>query len=281
MATGKTYYWIKLKDSFATDDVIDFLMSQPNGSDYVVLYQMLCLKTINTSGRLERRIGEMIIPFDIDKIARECKWFSVDTIRVALELFKRIGLIYEDVDGSLIIANYDDMVGSETDYSAQKRRQRLTHSGPKQIENVANESVDTTVDNAVDNVHTEIRDKILEIREEKKKDKRKRDYTDEFEEVWAAYPRKKDKQKAYKAYCARLKDGWGTDVLLDATKAYAQDCRKRHTTEEYIKLCSTFFSAAESFVDYIQPDAPPEPDDGAYDPFFDPFIGQYNPFDDY
>mgnify|MGYP000051898394 CR=1 FL=1 len=47
MATGKRFYWIKLKDSFMNSEVVDFLMSQPNGANYVVLYQMLCLKTIN------------------------------------------------------------------------------------------------------------------------------------------------------------------------------------------------------------------------------------------
>ena len=50
MATGKRYYWIKLKESFMTSDVVDFLMSQKDGANYVVLYQMLCLKTINTDG---------------------------------------------------------------------------------------------------------------------------------------------------------------------------------------------------------------------------------------
>lgn len=58
MATGKRYYWIKLKDSFMNSEVVDFLMSQPNGASYVVLYQMLCLKTINTDGRLTCQIGD-------------------------------------------------------------------------------------------------------------------------------------------------------------------------------------------------------------------------------
>lgn len=43
-------------------EVVDFLMSQPNGASYVVLYQMLCLKTINTGGRLTCQIGDIIIP---------------------------------------------------------------------------------------------------------------------------------------------------------------------------------------------------------------------------
>lgn len=76
MATGKRYYWIKLKDSFMTSETVDFLMSQPNGANYVVIYQMLCLKTINTDGRMARRIGEMLIPYDVPKLQRDLKWFS-------------------------------------------------------------------------------------------------------------------------------------------------------------------------------------------------------------
>ena len=35
MATGKRYYWIKLKDSFMSSDMIDYLMGQPDGANYV------------------------------------------------------------------------------------------------------------------------------------------------------------------------------------------------------------------------------------------------------
>lgn len=123
MATGKKYYWLKLKDSFMTSDTVDYFMSQPNGANYVVLYQMLCLKTINTDGRLTRQIGEVIIPYDIGKIKRDCKWFSEDTIRVALKLYQSCGLIYEDSDGTLVMTDHANLVGMETDYADQKRRQ--------------------------------------------------------------------------------------------------------------------------------------------------------------
>ena len=89
MAKGERYYWIKLKKSFLTSEKVDFLLSQPNGSDYVVIYQMLCLKTINTEGELAAHINEVIIPFDAEKIQRDLKHFSIDTVMVALELFKR------------------------------------------------------------------------------------------------------------------------------------------------------------------------------------------------
>lgn len=121
---NKRYYWIKLKDTFFTSDTVDFLMSQKNGANYVVLYQMLCLKSVNTQGELSRKIGEMIIPFDVDKIHRDCKYFDIDTIRVALELYIRLGLIYEQDNGILQIANFDNMVGSETQGAIEKRQQK-------------------------------------------------------------------------------------------------------------------------------------------------------------
>lgn len=124
MATGKRFYWIKLKDSFMSSDEIDYLMSQPDGANYVVLYQMLCLKTINTNGCLVSKIGEMLIPYDAEKIQRECKWFPLSTVRLALTVYKQIGLIFENPDGTLSISDYQNMIGSETDWAAKNRKIR-------------------------------------------------------------------------------------------------------------------------------------------------------------
>ena len=167
MATGKRLYWIKLKDSFMSSDEIDYLMSQPDGANYVVLYQMLCLKTINTGGCLVSQIGEMLIPYDAEKIQRECKWFSLATVRVALSVYKQIGLIFESPDGILTISNYSDIVGSETDYSAQKRLQRENRRRQIPVK-----GADNNEDNNVDNVHTE---KEIEKDKDKEIENRVRD----------------------------------------------------------------------------------------------------------
>lgn len=167
MATGKRYYWIKLKDTFMTSDAVDFLMSQPEGANYVVLYQMLCLKTINTGGKLERHIGEIIIPYDVEKIQRDTKWFTVDTVRVALNLYKALGLVYADRNGTLALADYENLVGSETDWSEKKRRQRNdTPSLP------SGDNVPSVVPENVP-IEKEIRERDEEIRDkstEKEKD---------------------------------------------------------------------------------------------------------------
>ena len=130
---NQRYYWIKLTDRFMTSDTVDFLMEQKDGANYVVLYQMLCLKSINQNGELAKRIGEVIIPFDEEKIQRDCKWFSIDTVRVALSLYKRLGLIYMQDNGTLKIADFDRLIGSQT-ISAEKKQLQIERRGGKKVE---------------------------------------------------------------------------------------------------------------------------------------------------
>lgn len=123
------FYWIKLTDRFMTSDTVDFLMEQKDGANYVVLYQMLCLKTVNNDGQLSRTIGEVIIPYDEEKIQRDMKWFSIDTIRVALNLYQKLGLIYRQENGMLKIANFENLIGSQTISAQKKQEQRLLRGG--------------------------------------------------------------------------------------------------------------------------------------------------------
>ncbi len=183
MATGKRFYWMKLKESFMTSDTIDYFMSQPNGANYVVLYQMLCLKTINTAGRLERQIGEIIIPYDVDKIQRDCKWFSADTVRVALTLYRQVGLVYEDVDGTLVMADHDNLVGSETDAAARMRSSRANRNAaiPPPVTNGEQGANIVTPDNRD-------RDKSLDIRNKNSDTKDKGKKADAFSELAGANP---------------------------------------------------------------------------------------------
>lgn len=121
MNDSKKYYWIKLKTDFFNQIEIDLLLSQPNGCQYVILYQMLCVQTANQSGRLASEAGDYIVPYDIQKIVRDTKYFNEDTVKIALELFKKLGLIYSEGNGYLQIADYKNIVGSET-YRSKKEK---------------------------------------------------------------------------------------------------------------------------------------------------------------
>ena len=129
---SERYYWIKLRDSLLTSEKVDFLMRQKDGANYVVLYQCLCLKLINNNGVLGKTVGEILIPYDTNKIFGETKgWFTIDTIRVALELYKALGLIYQEENGLYRITDFDDLVGSETYSAIRMREQRANKERTK------------------------------------------------------------------------------------------------------------------------------------------------------
>ena len=150
---SKRFYWIKLKQSFYdSNDAIDFLMSQAdgNGAKYVVLYQMLCLKTANNNGGLYSQLGEMIVPYDVDKIVRDCRYFERYIVTQALQLYKSLGLVYEQKDsGYLVISDIESMIGSESDSAERVRKHRNStralHCNTSSNANVT-QSVTTDID---------------------------------------------------------------------------------------------------------------------------------------
>ena len=158
MNSSKTYFWIKLKNDFFDLPTIDWLADQPNGYAYIVLYQKLCLLTANNGGELTRKVGEMIVPYNVKKIA-EITRFDFDTVAIAMELYKTLGLIYEQNDGVLQLTGIEDMVGSESKWAEKKRAQRQKKAD---LEGQKEDNVPLL---SGDNVRQEIRDKSLEIRD--------------------------------------------------------------------------------------------------------------------
>lgn len=162
MAEQKRFYWIKLKESFfVNNEVTDWIISQPNGCEYIVLYLKLCLLTANKGGRLAMQIGEMIIPYDVKKISADTK-FDVDTVIVAMELFRKIGLIYEEEDGILKIPYVEEIVGSESS-SAQRVREHRKNKKLKASKEVKSLQCNADVTQEKDK---DKREKILDIKSE-------------------------------------------------------------------------------------------------------------------
>ena len=237
------YYWIKLKTNFFNQETIDFLLSQENGCKYVVLYQMLCLSTANNNGLMCSELGEMIVPYDANKIARDTKYFDVDTVIVALELFKKLGLIYKEENGILKIANIEEMVGSESaNREAERKRAyrlKLKTSTLPQLNN-AN---DNTWDNNGTNCPIDI-DKDIDIDIEKEKiNKKEKNFSSEFEELWKLYPRKEGKQVALRVYNTCRKNNETTfEEVKQGILNYIKQIEKNKTQYQYIQHGSTWFN---------------------------------------
>ncbi len=167
MEKTKRYYWIKLKTDFFNLAEIDFLLSQKDGCQYIVLYQMLCLQTANNNGKLASRVGEMIIPYDPDKIAR-------DTVIGAMELFKKLNLIYTDDGICLKIAGFENMVGSDTGWAKQKREQRekqklLSGQCPPNSQQEIDKELDIEIDEDIESDELNDRLKLINLKLNKAK----------------------------------------------------------------------------------------------------------------
>lgn len=104
--------------------------------------------------------------------------------------------------------------------------------------------VDTECIQAVSNLYPQ-------VSIDKSQDSISNKYRLRFEEFWSVYPRKSEKAKAYKAYCARLKDGFSEDELIAAAEAYSAECKKDRREQKYIKLGATFLSSSTPFTDYL------------------------------
>ncbi|WHA08814.1 conserved phage C-terminal domain-containing protein [Enterococcus montenegrensis] len=119
----KRYYWLKLKEDFFEEDTIEWLEEQPNGKEYCLFYLKLCLKSLKTEGLLVRNVGNMMIPYDPESLAKLTN-SKADTVKVAMDLFQKIGLIQMLDSGEIYMNQLNEMVGTETEAARQKRLQR-------------------------------------------------------------------------------------------------------------------------------------------------------------
>lgn len=176
MATAtnnKKYYWLKLKEDFFEDDTINWIEEQENGKEYCLFYLKLCLKSLKTNGILIRNVGQMLIPYDIKKLA-EITNTPADTVRVAMEVFKNIGLIQILENGEIYMAQLKNMVGSETKWAEKKRlqRQKAAEQLPEPPNGQEGDNVPTMSD----------RDRERERNKEKDKETNKQTNSEEPEE---------------------------------------------------------------------------------------------------
>ena len=241
----KKFYWIKLKTDFFNRADIDFLLSQQNGCQYVVLYQMLCLNTANNDGKLETRIGEVIVPFNAEKVVRDCKYFDIDTVNVAMTLYRKMGLIYEQEDGTLRISKYEEMVGSETSSAKAMREWRNKKKLLQCDNNVIEEKDIDNRDQIIENKEEEI---DIDPDKEKKKKKKKdneippKQLEEEFETLWKLYPRKNSKKDALRHYKTSRNKGTEYNDVLNGLYAFLDYIKVNKIEIQYIKHGSTWFN---------------------------------------
>lgn len=121
--SNKKYYWLKLKEDFFEEDAISWIEEQEKGKEYCLFYLKLCLKSLKTNGLLIRNVGSMLVPYDAKTLAKVTST-DIDTVKVAMDIFTKIGLVQMLENGEIFISQLQNMVGSETKWAEKKRLQR-------------------------------------------------------------------------------------------------------------------------------------------------------------
>lgn len=167
MGDEKRYYWLKLAEDFYEDDTIQWIEEQENGVTYVNFYLKLLLKSLKDDGYLIRFVGTRLIPYDVKSLARLTNT-DPDTVRVAMELFKQVGLVELMESGEIYMSQIDEMIGSETQAAKRMRKLRakqvLENQGLEDIKQLESKRNNVTEErNNVQECYTEYRDRDIDI----------------------------------------------------------------------------------------------------------------------
>lgn len=79
-----------------------------------------------------------------------------------------------------------------------------------------------------------------------------KEYPKDFEEFWAAYPRREGKVKAYEQYMINVKNGCSTADMMAAARNYAK--AREGEDMQYTLMPSTFLGPSQRWLEHVKPD---------------------------
>ena len=123
----RKFYWLQLKEDFFDEDSINWLEEQENGEKYSLFYLKLCLKSLKTKGILIRQVGNMLVPYDRNKLA-EITRTDPDTVTIAMKLLEQIGLIKILENGEIYLTQIQNLIGAKSIGAFKKEQQRILSS---------------------------------------------------------------------------------------------------------------------------------------------------------
>ena len=252
----KRYYWLKLKEDFFDEDTMGWLEEQDNGKEYCLFYLKLCLKSLKSDGVLVRKVGDMLIPYDIAKIAEITKT-QVDIANGALNLLKQIGYIQVLDSGGLFLTQIEYMTGSETDAAERQRKSRANKRVSEKSVTMSQQS-HANVTPESQNGHTEKENRVRERDKELDKDIEKDIEKDiDFSYFWSIYPRQVNREETYLEWIyITTQQNIDKLDLIQATRNYADNVRD--FAQKFIKYPNNFL-ADKTYVDYLPSNYKPRP----------------------
>lgn len=232
MADVRGYWYLRLKQDFYKSNEMKILQRMkvqtetgdafPIGYLYSDILMKMYLESLDGEGRLLLR---GMIPYSPEMLAIVVE-HPVDVVEKALKIFEELGLIEVLDNGTIYMMDIQSLIGRSSTEADRKREYRQRIAEEKKGEGKEKLALEEPMPKAQGAAYTKV-----------------------FEELWKEYPRKKEKAGTYKA---RLNDGFSHEEMMEAVRAYAAECRKRKTEEQFIKQGKTFFGPSTPFTDYIR-----------------------------
>jgi predicted phage replisome organizer len=118
-------YWLKLNEHFFESDEILYLESLQDGDRYITIWLKILLKCLRSEDDTECGLLRFRrdIPYTADLLSKAIHC-NKDTLVVALELFKKLGMLQVVEDGVFYVEEVQKLIGRESDSAERVRRFR-------------------------------------------------------------------------------------------------------------------------------------------------------------
>ena len=245
--TTKKYYWLKLKRDFFKRHDIRIVEEMPNGKDYVLFYLKMLVESIDHDGEL--RFSETI-PYN-EQMLSVITNTNIDIVRHAMKLFIELKMIDVFDDATIYMSEVQKLIGNETDGAERVRKHRDRISENKRLLQC---NADVTKCNTEKETETET------------DQEKKTDNAEAFGAFWTAYPNKKAKPAALKAFFKLKPDTALLAEMLKAIEVQKQSAQWQKDSGQFIPMPSTWLNQRRWEDDYGSVNGKPADDGGIYDP---------------
>lgn len=209
---AKRFFWLKLPKDFFRQREIKKLRQIAGGDTYTIIYLKLLLLSLDTDGKLFYEGLESDFASEMALETDE----TPESVSVAVNFLLRCGILQRNTDDEYELLTAHDMTGSEGDSARRMRALRGRRVSQCDGAPLLGDSAVTSGD-----VEIEIEKSKTKQIEALAQDKPARD--PDFDAFWAAYPKKRGKLDAQKAF-GKVKGVSISAMLsaLDAQKASAE-----------------------------------------------------------
>jgi len=226
--------WIKITTDMFDDEKIKLIESMPDKDSILIIWIKLLVQAgkCNATGYIY--LNETL-PYTDEMLATIFNR-PLNTVRLALKVFREFGMIEICQNGHLHISNWEkhqNIKGLEK--IREQTRERVARHRQKQKQLLDDVTEKVTLRNATDKNRID-KNRIDKIRKEKNTmspDGDRSLYSADFEKFWKAYPKKAGKASAYR-YWKKARDLPDIEKILEAVSA-------RKSAEQYARDNSLFY----------------------------------------